>query len=48
MIKTEQDLPGTKEGSGGRVGGGGQGGEVTQTVYVNKGVIKKKFFQNAT
>jgi hypothetical protein len=39
VIKAEQDLPGTERRRGEKVGGrGGQGGEMTQTMYahVNK------------
>jgi hypothetical protein len=38
VIRAERDLPGTEGKEGGRVGGGGQGGEMTQTMYahVNK------------
>jgi hypothetical protein len=44
MIKAEQDLPGTEREKGERVGEGGQGGEMTQTMYahVNKRIKKKK------
>jgi hypothetical protein len=50
VIKAEQDLPGTEWGRGGEVGGGVQGGEMSQTMYarVNKKKIqlgwKKKHF----
>jgi hypothetical protein len=38
VIKAEQDLPGTERGRVEEKGGGGQGGEMTQTMYahVNK------------
>jgi hypothetical protein len=43
VIKAEQDLPGTER-EGERSGGGGQGGEMTQTMcaHVNKRIKKKK------
>jgi hypothetical protein len=40
VIKAEQDLPGTEWGRGGEVGGGVQGGEMSQTMYAR--VNKKK------
>jgi hypothetical protein len=42
VIKAEQDLPGTEGGRGERVGEGGRGGEMTQTMYahVNKRIKK--------
>jgi hypothetical protein len=44
VIKAEHDLPGTEEGMGKRMGEGGAGGKVTQTMYahVNKRILKKK------
>jgi hypothetical protein len=40
VIKAEHDLPGVKGGRGKRMGRGGQGGEMTQIMYVH--VNKKK------
>jgi hypothetical protein len=42
VTRVERVLPGTEEGIGGKSGGGGQGGEMTQTMYahVNKGTKK--------
>jgi hypothetical protein len=42
VIKAELDLPGTEGGRGKRMGEGGRGGEMTQTMYahVNKRIIK--------
>jgi hypothetical protein len=44
VIKAKQDLPGTEGGKQGECGRGGQGGEMTQTMYahVNKRIIKKE------
>jgi hypothetical protein len=36
VIRAEWDLPETEEGKGGRVGEGGQGGEMTQKIVKNK------------
>jgi hypothetical protein len=48
VIKVEQDLPGTERGRRERVGegGGGKGGEMTQTMYAHvnkriKRIVKK-------
>jgi hypothetical protein len=49
VIKAEQDPPVTEVGRGGEGRGGGQGGEMTQTMYahVNKRIIFLKRICNS-